>query len=155
MTIGHARAELQSAPLATLLEDIVRNCKYDLRIDADGEAGAVRVPASQFHLLIDELVRNSINAVAARTDPAISIRAYVRRRFLRGAQLVLIVSDNGTGMSPSVLAKAREPFFSTKAGVHVGLGLTNCVELIKTMAGTLDIISAPGAGTSVRITYSI
>jgi C4-dicarboxylate-specific signal transduction histidine kinase len=57
-------------------------------------------------------------------------------------------------MSPDILTKAKEPFFSTKAGVHVGLGLTNCIELVKTMAGKLDIVSAPGSGTSVRITYS-
>ncbi|WP_457301074.1 ATP-binding protein [Phyllobacterium sp. P5_D12] len=53
------------------------------------------------------------------------------------------------------MAKAKQPFFSTKAGGHVGLGLTNCVELMKTMAGRLDISSTPGKGTSVRIYYSI
>ena len=154
-TIGHARAESKPAPLGKLIEEIVRNCKYDTRVEADAEARAVCVPASQFHLLIDELVGNAINAVAAREDPAISIKATVKKRSLRPSQLILTVVDNGTGMSPDLLAKARDPFFSTKAGVHVGLGLTNCAELVKSMSGKLDITSAAGIGTSVRITYTI
>lgn len=154
-TIGHARAESKPAPLGKLIEEIVRNCKYEPRVEADVEARAVCVPASQFHLLIDELVGNAINAVAARANPAISIKASVRKRLLRPSQLILTVGDNGTGMSPDLLARARDPFFSTKAGVHVGLGLTNCVELVKSMSGKLDITSAAGIGTSVRITYTI
>jgi C4-dicarboxylate-specific signal transduction histidine kinase len=106
-------------------------------------------------LLLDELVLNAINAVAGRTDPVIAITGTVQRRFLRRSQLILTISDNGGGMSPDLLAKAKQPFFSTKAGGHVGLGLTNCVELMKTMAGSLDISSTPGKGTSVRIYYSI
>ncbi|WP_457301073.1 hypothetical protein [Phyllobacterium sp. P5_D12] len=60
---------------------------------------AVNVPASQFHLLLDELVLNAINAVAGRTDPIIAITGTVRRRFMRRSQLILIISDNGGGMS--------------------------------------------------------
>ncbi|MBN9137608.1 MAG: sensor histidine kinase, partial [Phyllobacterium sp.] len=61
----------------------------------------------------------------------------------------------GIGMSPSTLAKAKEPFFSTKAGVHLGLGLTNCMELVKTMAGKFKITSTPDVGTTVRISYAL
>jgi C4-dicarboxylate-specific signal transduction histidine kinase len=84
----------------------------------------------------------------------ISIKATVRARLLRRSQLILTVSDNGTDMSRDMLTKAKEPFFSTKAGVHVGRGLTSCIELVKTMTGKLDITSTPGIGPSVRITYS-
>jgi signal transduction histidine kinase len=66
MTIGHARAESRPATVGTLIDEIARSCKLHLHVEADSEARAVRVPASQFHLLIDELVGNSINAVAAR-----------------------------------------------------------------------------------------
>lgn len=137
-----------------VIGDIVQSSIHELKVDTE-EADEVQIPASQFHLLIDELVRNAINAVVGRTDPVISIKAIVQKRFLRRSQLILTVTDNGTGMSQELLAKAKEPFFSTKAGTHVGLGLTNCVELMKTMAGSLDISSTPGKGTSVRIRYSI
>ena len=155
MMIGHARAKVPPAPLGQIINNIVTNCKNTLNVNAGDEVRAVNVPASQFHLLLDELVLNAINAVAGRTDPVIAITGTVRRRFLRRSQLILTISDNGGGMSPDLLAKAKQPFFSTKAGGHVGLGLTNCVELMKTMAGSLDISSTPGKGTSVRIDYSI
>lgn len=154
MIIGHARHQSKRASLEAIIGDIVKNCEHPLQVDTE-EAHGVQVPASQFHLLIDELVRNAINAVAGRTDPVISIKGIVQERFLRRSQLYLTVSDNGSGMSQELLAKVKEPFFSTKAGSHVGLGLTNCVELMKTMAGSLEISSTPGKGTSVKIRYSL
>lgn len=153
MTMGHARTRSKTAALGDLLGDIEKNCPVRLQMEIEDDAGAVIVPAYQFHLLIDELVRNSVNAVARKSDPLIMIKAQVRHPFWRRAQLVLTVIDNGVGMPASILAKAREPFFSTKAGVHVGLGLTNCVELVRTMAGKLKITSAPEKGTIVRIVY--
>jgi signal transduction histidine kinase len=155
MIIGHARHQAKLSPLGRIISDIARGCQNTLAVDADIEARETLVPASQFHLLIDELVRNATNAVAGREDQVITISAVIHQRFLRRPLLILTVSDNGSGMTQELLAKVREPFFSTKAGKHVGLGLTNCVELMKTMAGKLEISSKPGAGTSVRITYSV
>ncbi|PSH70589.1 hypothetical protein CU102_00570 [Phyllobacterium brassicacearum] len=87
MTIGHARSETQLAPLGTLIDAIARTCKLRIIVEADSEARTVTVPTSQFHLVIDELLGNAINAVAAQTEPAISIKASVRPRLLRRAQL--------------------------------------------------------------------
>jgi signal transduction histidine kinase len=155
MTIAHAKSKSRSVPLRTLVENIDIQCPIKPQWDIDPMAGSSRVPASQFHLLLDELVRNAVNAVSQKTEPLIFVKASVRRRLLRGPQLILIVSDNGIGMNAKTLARAKEPFFSTKAGAHVGLGLTNCVEMVKTMAGTFKITSVPGTGTTVRITYSL
>jgi len=155
MTIGHAKNQSRSLPLNEVLDDIQTHYPVKPRLDIEHAARAALVPASQFHLLIDELVRNAVNAVGQKPDPVILIKANIRRRLLRGPELVLIVTDNGIGMNPSTLAKAKEPFFSTKAGVHVGLGLTNCVEMVKTMAGTFKMTSIPGTGTTVRVTYSL
>jgi len=155
MTIGHAKNQSRSLPLNEVLDDIQTHYPVKPRLDIEHTARAALVPASQFHLLIDELVRNAVNAVGQKPDPVILIKANIRRRLLRGPELVLIVTDNGIGMNPSTLAKAKEPFFSTKAGVHVGLGLTNCVEMVKTMAGTFKMTSIPGTGTTVRVTYSL
>ena len=137
------------------LDDIETHHAVKPQLDIEQAAREALVPASQFHLLIDELVRNAVNAVGQEPEPLILIKANVRRRLLRGPLLVLVVTDNGIGMNASTLTKAKEPFFSTKAGVHVGLGLTNCVEMVRTMAGTLRMTSVAGAGTTVRITYSL
>ncbi|QND53285.1 sensor histidine kinase [Phyllobacterium sp. 628] len=155
MMIGHSKTQFKKVQLGELLADIVSKSPISLQLDIEQAARTSLIPASQFHLIIDELVRNATNAVATRPDPMIAIRASVNRRFLQRPQLVLVVADNGIGMSPSTLAKAKEPFFSTKAGVHLGLGLTNCMELVKTMAGKLKITSVPDVGTTVRISYAL
>ncbi|UGY11043.1 ATP-binding protein [Phyllobacterium pellucidum] len=155
MLIGHRRSDARSMPLGDVVAEIAGKNKQTLIIRASEEAFAIRVPAAQFHLLIDELVRNAINAIPASKQPQITIGADIHRTFMGAARLVLAVKDNGKGMSAGLLAKAREPFFSTKAGVHVGLGLTNSVELVKSMGGKLQIQSTPFVGTEVRIFYPI
>jgi len=62
------------------------------------------------------------------------------------------VEDSGAGMAPEVLAHALEPFFTTKdVGRGTGLGLSMTYGVIKAHGGTMDISSAPGHGTTVRL----
>lgn len=62
------------------------------------------------------------------------------------------IRDTGIGMDPVTLRQAREPFFSTKpAGKGTGLGLVSAERVAEAMGGALEIESAPGAGTQVRI----
>jgi len=63
----------------------------------------------------------------------------------------ITVSDTGVGIDPEVLAKVQQPFFTTKKG-GTGLGLAICSQLIKVNAGTFDIESRVGMGTTIRIT---
>jgi CheY-like chemotaxis protein len=79
------------------------------------------------------------------------------RRFqgteLRPGQYVLIrIGDTGSGMSDAVIDRAFEPFFTTKpAGKGTGLGLSVVYGIIHGHGGFLEINSAPGAGTEMRI----
>jgi PAS domain S-box-containing protein len=61
------------------------------------------------------------------------------------------ISDTGTGMSPDVLAKACEPFFSTKGLNGTGLGLPMVYGFAKQSGGDLAIESEPGRGTRVQL----
>jgi len=64
------------------------------------------------------------------------------------------VQDNGHGMSPEVLARALEPFFTTKPiGKGTGLGLSQVYGTVKAHGGTLDIQSKPGVGTRVSMAF--
>lgn len=69
------------------------------------------------------------------------------------AELVSIsVSDTGTGMSPEVLAKACEPFFTTKQqGRGTGLGLAQVYGLCGQCGGELRISSTLGKGTTFEL----
>jgi CheY-like chemotaxis protein len=62
------------------------------------------------------------------------------------------VRDTGSGIPPEVLARVREPFFTTKpSGEGLGLGLSICDSLARSCGGSMEIDSQPGAGTTVRL----
>ncbi len=61
--------------------------------------------------------------------------------------------DTGCGMTPEVLARAWEPFFTTKpAGKGTGLGLSTVYGFVKQSGGNAALESAPGVGTTVSLT---
>jgi signal transduction histidine kinase/ActR/RegA family two-component response regulator len=70
----------------------------------------------------------------------------------RGDYVMISVKDNGSGMSPEVLAKAVDPFFTTKdVGKGSGLGLSMVHGVASQSGGCLRIESAVGQGTNVRV----
>lgn len=75
---------------------------------------------------------------------------------LRGLQpgdyIALTVADDGIGMDEATLARAIEPFFSTKGiGRGTGLGLSMVHGLAAQLGGALTLESSPGAGTTVEL----
>jgi PAS domain S-box-containing protein len=69
-----------------------------------------------------------------------------------GEYALVTVADTGHGMSPEVLARAMEPFFSTKPlGKGTGLGLAQVYGIAHQSGGTVRIESEEGVGTSVHI----
>jgi signal transduction histidine kinase len=69
-----------------------------------------------------------------------------------GDFVAITIRDTGTGMTGTVLAKALDPFFTTKeCGRGSGLGLSQVYGMAKQSGGTVELDSAPGRGTAVRI----
>lgn len=66
--------------------------------------------------------------------------------------VVLEVADTGTGMSPEVRARCLDPFFSTKGDKGTGLGLAMVFGIVQRQQGQIEIESAPGVGTTFRVT---
>ena len=68
------------------------------------------------------------------------------------SDVVLSVRDEGHGMEPEVVRRAFEPFFTTRPkGQGTGLGLATAYGAVVDAGGTIDIDSAPQAGTTVRV----
>lgn len=155
-TVAYADAEVRCKSLPETLNELKagRQAAVELRIAHD--AGAANLPAAQVWLVLDELLRNAEAALGENPDGLIRIVARIAKRPIkRQRRLLLDIIDNGPGMPPEVLARARMPFFSTKAGSHTGLGLAGCEQMVSALRGTLTIASRPGNGTAVQISLPI
>jgi PAS domain S-box-containing protein len=90
--------------------------------------------------------RIKISARLVATPPVMGTKA------LNGECVVLSVSDTGEGMDADTLARAREPFFTTKGiGKGTGLGLSMVLGMTEQLGGRLRIESLKGKGTSVEL----
>ncbi len=69
--------------------------------------------------------------------------------------MALSVGDTGTGMPPSVLDRAFEPFFTQAAGAGLGLGLAMVYGLMKQHGGFVDVASTPGHGATVTLLFPV
>ena len=69
-----------------------------------------------------------------------------------GGYAELRIADTGEGMTPDVLARAFEPFFTTRGvGEGTGLGLSQVYGFVTQSKGRVELESKPGAGTVVRV----
>lgn len=101
----------------------------------------LRAPRSALAQALVNLVRNGLAAAPARSR--LSLDASVQSGDVR-----FEVRDAGVGMEPEVLARAGEPFFSTRpAGSGMGLGLFLSRAVAERLGGRLSLESDPGRGT--------
>ncbi len=88
------------------------------------------------------------------TQPVYLDEAYAQNHadVVPGHYVMVAVSDTGSGMSPELLEKVFQPFFTTKeSGKGSGLGLSMVYGFIKQSGGHINIYSEPGHGTAVKM----
>ena len=105
----------------------------------------IRGSASQIRSLLGYLVQNARESMA-KGRGTISFSTQVDGR----NWVILEVRDTGRGMTPEVLKRATEPFFTTKPG-RSGIGLTVAHGIWRRHRGALSIESQPGEGTMIRL----
>lgn len=150
-----------SVELKTLLENLSELMRHSLpatltlEIEAQSPAWAAWIDVSQLENAIINLVMNARDAMEGQTG-TIKIRTWnqrvTRSDGRRQDMVALEVIDHGCGMSQEVKAQVFEPFFTTKqTGSGSGLGLSMVYGFVRQSGGRVEIESAPGQGTTVRL----
>lgn len=130
------------------------NIRLDIAVDKS--VWAVEIDPLQFELALLNLAMNARDAMP--TGGVFSIQAQneciplATSELESGDYVSLRIADTGEGMGPDVLAKALDPFFTTKAvGKGSGMGLSQVYGFVKHMRGTLSLRSEKGKGLEVSI----
>ena len=152
--------------LAPLLEEIVglleRTLPENIRIDlicGPGEyiisADPTRIQQAVVNLALnarDAMPKGGELRIAlSRTTGAEETRCTTCGEIIKGAWILLAVTDTGTGIAPDVLSRIFEPFFTTKAPLGHGLGLAQAYGIMKQHEGHVKVETQAGHGTTFTL----
>lgn len=149
---------VEMKPLLENLSELMRHslpATLTLDIEAQTPAWPAWIDVSQLENAIINLVMNARDAMEGQNG-VIKIRTWnqrvTRSDGRRQDMVALEVIDHGCGMSQEVKSQVFEPFFTTKqTGSGSGLGLSMVYGFVRQSGGRVEIESAPGQGTTVRL----
>jgi signal transduction histidine kinase len=139
--------------LRGVLDSAVRLASYKLGTGMTLERGPSDAPmvsgnAPRLVQLVMNLLHNAARATREGHLNTIRIETTTHP-----TNVVLAISDTGTGMSKATRERLFEPFFTTgRTTGGTGLGLTICRSIVDRMGGSIAIESELGAGTTVLVT---
>jgi two-component system sensor histidine kinase RegB len=138
----------QPIGVGELVADAVRELSPvpPVTVDMRADAGTpLAVPPRALGRALRGIVKNAQEASSPGGSVALRVEAAVD-------SVRIAVEDRGSGMPAEVLARAGEPFFTTKpTGSGMGLGLFLARSLVEKVGGRLAISSLPGRGTTVSV----
>ncbi|GAA0569872.1 hypothetical protein GCM10009416_05490 [Craurococcus roseus] len=148
--------------LGGLREVLAATLGAKIRVEVDAEAGLPPVLADrgQLETVLVNLATNARDAMpdggtvvfSAAAERAEDAAAAAPDGLGPGGYVRVMVADTGEGMDAATLARATEPFFTTKPlGQGTGLGLAMARGFAEGSGGTLAIASEPGRGTRVSL----
>jgi len=123
----------------------------DLQLDLSSAPAIVEVDPAQIEQAVLNLVVNARDALGGGGRLVISTEARVIQA---SGTVTLSVEDDGDGMTPDVMDRIFEPFFSAKEGKgHSGLGLAVVYAAVTQNGGRIVVDSVVGRGTVFRLTF--
>lgn len=126
-----------------------------IQVDISPEVGPVEVDANQLELALINLAVNARDAMPQGGSLTIACHNEANAKsagLLRDQYVCITIADTGEGMNEETLARAQEPFFTTKGiGKGTGLGLSMVHGFAAQSGGAMRIKSTPGKGTSVTL----
>jgi C4-dicarboxylate-specific signal transduction histidine kinase len=133
--------------------------QIELELDLETDIPCILAEHNRLEQVFINLVTNAIDAMDEKGEK-LGHQKWNRmlkiKSFSEENQVVVIVSDTGTGMPQEVIDKIFEPFFTTKdIGKGTGLGVSISYGIIKDYDGDINIKSEVGKGTSFELRFPV
>jgi PAS domain S-box-containing protein len=135
----------------------------EIKSRIDEKSGAVLANSVELHQIIMNLCTNSVHAIGDRGGVLevevrnTEIEHAQKNNFIgleTGSYVLVSVKDTGYGMTPDVIERIFDPYFTTKEkGVGTGLGLAVVHGIVKKSGGAIKVGSEPGKGTTFHIYF--
>lgn len=149
------------ASITELVEEAVeiafRGSQVQPILSIDPGIPMVRMDGSQIHQVLNNLL---LNAEQSMPEGGV-IKIRIRERYYAPPSnpthqegVAIEIRDQGVGIAKEDLEQVLEPYFTTKE-MGNGLGLTTAYWIVKHHDGLMEIESAPGSGTMVRVTLPV
>jgi PAS domain S-box-containing protein len=141
----------------TVLGQQLKLRQIKVNLDLDENISPILGVRNRLEQVFINLVMNARDSIEEKREMAhgeeqegvLSIRSYQE-----DVKVVVVVSDNGKGMTESVKEKIFEPFFTTKeVSKGTGLGLSISYGIVKDYEGTIEVESEAGSGTIFKISF--
>jgi two-component system NtrC family sensor kinase len=132
-----------------LVEPLMRKARIDLHVRLDEPLPQLHADRHRLQTALFNLIQNAMEAMPAGGRITVSGQAAADRR-----EVSLTIEDSGSGISPELMERVCEPFFSThqEEGMR-GLGLAIVQDIVKMHGGRLAIESRPDEGTRIVLTF--
>jgi PAS domain S-box-containing protein len=129
----------------------------DVALDLDPDIPDITAEHNRLEQVFINLVSNAIDAMDEKISQPGSQNSPKRlsiKSFVENDQVMVHVTDTGTGMSEEVKNKIFEPFFTTKkVGKGTGLGVSISYGIVKDYSGRIEIDSEIGKGTTFKLIF--
>lgn len=165
-SLAPAGAPSQPVDLSGVIDEAVAALKLsslkkvNLKINLARGIPTIRADAAEMRQVLANLLQNAAEAITDKGGIISLSAARVRLRagsvaggairLREGDYVRLEISDTGCGMTDDVQARAFDPFFTTKPEGS-GLGLTVVREIVHRRGGAVNLVSAPGLGSTFEI----
>ncbi len=150
--------EQESLDLPCVAEEVVELTRGRWETETKRHGGTVEVQVriedprpilgsrAEIREALTNLIFNSVDALPAGGSIVIGCRT-------EGGESILEVTDDGIGMNEEVRSRMFEPFYTTKGQGGTGLGLAMVYGIVSRHRGTVEVDTAPGEGTTIRMRF--
>ena len=167
----HTESEMKPIHLAPIVKESLKLLRpsistgIEIRQHMSARKDTIRADATQVHQVLINLCTNAAHAMEEEggtleielTDQILDGPAASSYPEMEpGPYVELCVRDTGSGMTPEILERIFDPYFTTKdRGKGTGMGLAVVHGIVKSHGGTVSVSSVPGDGTAFHVLFPV